>query len=120
MANWKVEATDEFDEWTATISRSAMVDVDAHIDLLEEHGPLLGFPYSSSVHESKYGQMRELRVQHRGSPIRILYAFDPRRHAILLIGGDKKGNKRWYVQNVPLADKLFSKHLKNLEKKSRL
>lgn len=58
--------------------------------------------------------MRELRVQHKGRPFRILYAFDPRRMAILLIGGDKTGNNRWYEQFVPIADNLYDKHLEIL------
>jgi hypothetical protein len=60
--------------------------------------------------------MRELRIQHRGRPYRILYAFDPRRSAILLIGGDKTGNDRWYDENVPRADRLFDEHLESLER----
>jgi len=59
--------------------------------------------------------MRELRIQHRGRPYRVLYAFDPNRAAMLLIGGDKTGNNRWYEMFVPLADKIFSQHLKNLK-----
>ena len=58
--------------------------------------------------------MRELRVQHAGRPYRILYAFDPRRMAILLIGGDKTGNDRWYLENIPLADRLYDDHLDEL------
>jgi hypothetical protein len=60
--------------------------------------------------------MRELRVQHAGRPYRVLYAFDPRRTAILLIGGDKTGNDRWYDTFVPLADKIYSFHLAQLRK----
>ncbi len=60
--------------------------------------------------------MRELRVQHQGQPYRILYAFDPRRMAILLIGGNKKGHGRWYEIFVPLADKLYEEHLETLKK----
>jgi|CZCB01.1.fsa_nt_gi hypothetical protein len=60
--------------------------------------------------------MKELRVQHKGRPIRILFAFDPRRTAILLIGGDKTGNDRWYEDYVPLADKLYEVHLKTIAK----
>ncbi len=55
--------------------------------------------------------MRELRVQHAGRPYRILFAFDPRRCAILLLGGDKTGNDRWYDENVPVADRLYDEHL---------
>ena len=58
--------------------------------------------------------MRELRVQHRGRPYRVLYAFDPRRMAILLLGGNKTGDDRWYQVNIPLADKLFAEHLRTL------
>jgi hypothetical protein len=59
--------------------------------------------------------MRELRIQHKGDPYRVLYAFDPRRSAILLIGGNKAGNDRWYVENIPIADDLYDDHLKLLE-----
>jgi hypothetical protein len=60
--------------------------------------------------------MRELRVQHAGRPYRVLYAFDPRRAAILLLGGDKTGDNRWYAVNVPKADALYDEHLKTLRK----
>jgi hypothetical protein len=59
--------------------------------------------------------MRELRVQHQGRPYRVLYAFDPERNAVLLIGGDKTGNEQWYETSVPLADRLYERHLIELE-----
>ena len=59
--------------------------------------------------------MRELRIQHEGRPYRVLYAFDPRRTAILLIGGDKIGNNRWYEDYVPVADAIYDRHLQGLE-----
>ena len=58
--------------------------------------------------------MRELRTQHQGRAIRTLYAFDPRRSAILLLGGDKTGDQRWYETHVPLADRLYDEHLEQL------
>jgi hypothetical protein len=58
--------------------------------------------------------MKELRTQHAGRPYRTLFAFDPRRVAILLIGGDKTGNNRWYEEFVPLADKIYAEHLKEI------
>jgi hypothetical protein len=64
--------------------------------LLEARGPHLGFPHSSAIEQSKHSHMRELRTQHQGRPYRTLYAFDLRRMAILLIGGDKTGDGRWY------------------------
>ena len=65
---------------------------------------------------SRHDNLRELRVQHKGKPYRVLYAFDPRRIAILLIGGDKTGNDRWYEENVPLADRIYDLHLADLKK----
>ncbi len=59
--------------------------------------------------------MRELRIQHRGRPYRVLYAFDPRRVGLLLIGGDKTGNDRWYEEFTPVADRLYDDHLREIE-----
>jgi hypothetical protein len=84
------------------------------VRLLEERGPTLPYPYSSGVETSKYSHMRELRIQHRGRPYRVLYAFDPRASALLLVGGDKTGNDRWYDEYVPYADALYADHLKTL------
>ena len=75
----------------------------------------LKFPHSSGVSGSRYAQMRELRIQHQGRPYRVLYAFDPQRNAVLLIGGDKTGNEQWYETSVPLADRLYERHLIELE-----
>jgi hypothetical protein len=60
--------------------------------------------------------MRELRIQHAGRPYRVLYAFDPRRAAILLLGGDKTGQDRWYEMHVPIADALYDEYLETLKK----
>jgi hypothetical protein len=85
----------------------------ATVQLLEQRGPSLGYPHS--VNGSKHSHMRELRTQHAGRPYRTLYAFDPRRMAILLIGGDKTGDNRWYEVHVPIADQLYEQHLEQLE-----
>ena len=89
--------------------------VDVSVRLLEALGPQLPFPHSSGVQKSRHGQMRELRIQHAGRPYRVLYAFEPRRAAILLIGGDKTGVKRWYDVHVPIADQLYDGHLEELK-----
>ena len=60
--------------------------------------------------------MRELRVQSSGKPLRIFYAFDPKRTAILLIGGDKTGDKRFYEKNIPIADKLYDIYLEEIRR----
>lgn len=88
--------------------------MDVAVHLLEDRGPTLPFPHSSGVKGSRHTHMRELRVQHKGSPYRVLYAFDPRRAAILLIGGKKQGDDRWYERFVPLADDLYDQHLTEL------
>lgn len=88
----------------------------AAVRLLEEKGPDLPHPWSSGVNGSRHPHMRELRVQVQGRPIRVLYAFNPQRTAVLLIGGDKTGDDRWYEVNVPIADRLYGQHLKELEK----
>jgi hypothetical protein len=64
---------------------------------------------------SKHANMKELRTQHQGRPLRTLFAFDPRRCAILLIGGDKSGDRRFYDRMIPLADQLYDEHLKQLQ-----
>ena len=111
---WQVEFTDEFEEWWDALSGEEQTSVRASVELLEVHGPALGFPHSSGTNNSKHTHMRELRTQSGGHPLRTLYAFDPRRMAILLIGGDKTGDKRWYDVNVPIADRLYDDHLKQL------
>ncbi len=113
---WEIEYTDEFGEWWASLGEDEQESVAASVQLLEERGPALGHPHSSGVNGSKHGHMRELRTQHRGHPFRTLYAFDPLRNAILLIGGDKTGNDRWYEINIPLADRLYDEHLEQLKK----
>ena len=72
------------------------------------------FPYSSGVTGSRHSHMRELRIQSSDKPIRVFYIFDPRRSAILLIGGDKSGNGRFYKQYIPIADRLYDEHLDEL------
>jgi hypothetical protein len=89
---WEIEFTEEFGEWWDGLTEDAQDDVDFGVNLLREHGPALTRPYADAVHGSDFPNMRELRVQHEGRPYRVLYAFNPRRTGILLIGGDKTGN----------------------------
>jgi hypothetical protein len=112
--SWDIEYTDEFGLWWAHLSEDEQVSLVASVQLLEERGPALGFPHSSAINGSKHSHMRELRTQHDGRPLRTLYAFDPRRSAILLIGGDKTGDNRWYDTHIPIADQLYDEHLTQL------
>ncbi len=117
---WGVEYTDEFGAWWEGLDEGTQIAIDASVRLLETKGPQLPFPHSSDVRGSRFGQMRELRIQYKGEPYRVLYAFDPRRTAILLIGGNKGGNDRWYEEYVPRADKLYEDHLATLAKEGSI
>jgi hypothetical protein len=85
------------------------------LGLLKQEGPLLGRPYVDTLKGSQYPNLKELRVQHAGEPWRILFAFDPIRQAIVLVGGNKTGNKRWYEKNMLIAEQRFTEHLESLE-----
>jgi len=117
---YTVEYTDEFGKLWAGLGDSQQEDIAARVALLEERGPHLPFPYSSGIAGSRHPHMRELRVQSGGRPIRIFYAFDPRRTAILLIGGDKTGDDRFYQRLIPAADALYDTHLAELKREGLL
>jgi hypothetical protein len=116
----QVAFTEECAEWLFSLTASQQEDILAVIGLLKALGAQLGYPYSSGIEGSKYSHMRELRIQHTGKPYRILYAFDPIRAAILLIGDNKTGKDRWYKKNIPKADKLYSAHLEDLKRGKKL
>jgi hypothetical protein len=109
----EVLATDDFRDWYYELDNTDADKVFQIIGMLEAAGVSLKFPYSSNIEGSKY-PLRELRVQSKGQPLRILYAFNPKRNALLILGGDKGGNDCWYDVNVPLAEKLWEKHLEEL------
>lgn len=111
---WQVEYTDQFKEWWDTLSEEQQEDLAATVELLMERGPALPYPYSSGIVTSRHSHMRELRTQSGGVPLRTFYAFDPRRVSILLIGGGKAGNDRFYEEYVPIADGLYDDHLDEL------
>lgn len=113
---WDVEFTDEFGVWWDTLDGEEQDAIDVVVGLLEEKGPQLPFPQSSKITSSRHGHLRELRIQYRGEPYRILYAFDPRRVAMLLIGGTKMGDDRWYEKHVPKADALYDEHLEEVRR----
>jgi len=117
---WEVEFTEEFQRWWDSLSEDEQDDVAVSVRLLVEFGPALGFPHSSKVVTSRYPQMRELRTQSGGRPLRTLYAFSPLRTAVLLIGGDKTGRDRWFESLVPVADRLFDEHLHELRREGRI
>jgi hypothetical protein len=113
---WEVEFTDEFERWWNSLDEHEQESVAASVELLQSLGPSLGRPRVDTVKNSAHANMKELRTQHRGRPIRTFFAFDPRRTAILLIGGDKTGDRRFYTKMIPLADELYDEHLRELRK----
>lgn len=112
---WEVEYTDEFSAWWQTLNDGQQNDIVAIVSLLVEKGTSLPFPFSSSVNGSKHSHLRELRVQSSGRPLRVFYAFDPRRTAILLLGADKTGNDRFYQEYIPIADRLYDIYLEEIK-----
>ena len=117
---WDVEYTTTFEHWWNALDDGSQDSVAVAVGLLEEMGPHLPFPWSSNITGSRHAHMRELRVQHRGKPLRIQYAFDVRRTAILLLGGRKTDSARWYENMVPIADTPYDKHLLELKKEGYL
>ncbi|MGD1062892.1 MAG: type II toxin-antitoxin system RelE/ParE family toxin [Terracidiphilus sp.] len=112
---WEVEFTDEFGGWWDGLTVEEQNSIADGVYVLEEFGPTLTRLQADTVRGSKYPNMRELRIQHQGRHYRVLYAFDPRRVGVLLIGGDKTGNSRWYEVFVPKADTIYSQHLREIE-----
>lgn len=111
----EVIVTTEFAAWYENLSLSEQRSVIRVVGLLEERGVALEFPFSSGINGSKFSGMRELRIQHAGDPYRVLYAFDPIRQAVLLVGGVKTGKgNRWYDEAIRLADKLFDEYLRGI------
>ena len=113
---WEVEFTSEFERWWNSLDAYEQRSVDASVELLREAGPRLGRPHADTIKGSKHSNLKELRTQHQGHALRTFFAFDPRRCAILLIGGDKTGDDRFYEQTIPLADRLLDEHLDALNR----
>jgi hypothetical protein len=110
---WEAEYTDQFEGWWNDLSPDDQERVTAAVELLQEHGPSLGRPLVDTLEGSRHPNMKELRPL--GGYMRILFAFDPRRTAILLVGGDKSGLwSEWYAEALPKADRLYDEHLASL------
>lgn len=112
---WKIEVTDEFEAWYTALDNQSIEAVNFATDLLEEYGPALGRPHADTVRESRHANMKELRAQSGGRPLRLFFAFDPRRIAIVLVAGDKTADARFYNRMVPQADSLYEEHLAHLK-----
>ena len=111
---WEVITTDTFDNWFDNLKDADRANVIASMLLLQEKGPHLSRPYADTLYNSKYANMKELRVQSKGEPLRAFFAFDPDRKGVLLCAGNKVGDeKRFYKRMLPIAEKEYSEYLKN-------
>ena len=118
---WAVEYTDQFEAWWDGLTAEEQDAIAASVTVLIERGPQLGRPHADTVRGSRHANMKELRVQQHGDPYRVLFAFDPRRAAILLIGGAKGGDEAgFYRRVIPAADALYDEHLAQLKREGLL
>jgi len=106
---WIIQSTESVATWIESFDDATKQAV---LFILEEIGPSLGRPYVDSIKQSRHRNLKELRIRSRGHVLRL---FDPRRKIVLLIGGDKRGDKRFYQKMIPLAEALYDKHLKSME-----
>ena len=111
---FEVEYTKTFEIWWEFLTESEQVSVASAVLVLQQRGPALGRPQVDTLKGAKFTNLKELRIQHSGLPLRILFAFDPRRVAILLVGGNKQGDANWYERNIAVAERLYSLHLEQL------
>jgi hypothetical protein len=119
MKEWTIIYRPPYSTWFAKCSEELQNEILANLEVLKTMGPNLGRPRVDHIKGSTHQNMKELRVQFKGDPVRILFAFDPDRRAVLLLGGAKTGDERWYRRNVPLADQEFSLHLQEMQKNKK-
>lgn len=120
MRKWDVDLT-LIEAWIDTLDDEEYDNVIAALEQLEEHGPVTRRPFVDTLEGSAHPNMKELRPRATkgGAHIRVIFAFDIKSRAILLVAGDKAGNwTKWYATNIPIADRLFSAHQEKLMKEA--
>jgi hypothetical protein len=108
----------DFALWLRTLTNPQIAAILKIASLLTEFGPGLGRPYVGKIEGSEFSNMKELVVQIAGEPWRVLFAFDPNRTPVLLVGGNKTGDDRWYKTQIPIADARYRRHLERLKSRS--
>ncbi len=121
MKKWDIEISDEFEPEFDALHEDVQDEILAHAHLLQEYGPQLGRPRVDTVNGSRHANMKELRFHAADGVWRVAFAFDTRRHAILLVAGDKSdgSEKRFYDELIRKADKRFDTHLARLKKERK-
>ena len=112
---WQVLVDPDFEVWLLEQTVGARQVILAHAKLLAVFGPGLGRPQVDTLKGSQMANLKELRVQYQGEPWRVLFAFDPKRRAILLVGGNKQGDDRWYRKAIRHAEQRYARHLEQME-----
>jgi hypothetical protein len=118
---WHVATAGVFDEWFAELDEDGQAELIAKVELLKLLGPKLGRPHADTLNGSKHANMKELRVDTADKVIRVAFAFDPDRAAVLLVAGDKSGvgQRRFYKRLIAKADELFDAHLAELKRRKK-
>jgi hypothetical protein len=118
---WHVATTNEFDHWFAQLDEDAQAELIAKVELLKLLGPKLSRPHADTLNGSKHANMKELRADTADKVLRVAFAFDPNRAAILLVAGNKSGvsQKQFYKRLIAKADELFDVHLVALKAKKK-
>lgn len=108
---WTVILHPEFDKWLQKLDINEKKAIAEAARVLQAFGPTLGRPWVDHVKDSNLSNLKELRVRSTGQPIRVLFAFDPWTKGVLLVGGNKAGDCKWYKKNIPIAEQRFSEHV---------
>ncbi len=121
MVRWAVEIGDEFQPEFDELHEDVQTEILALSRLLQQFGPQLGRPRADTLDGSRHANMKELRFSAADGEWRVAFAFDPKRKAILLVGGDKSGGseRRFYRDLIRKADDRFDAHLSRLKKERR-
>ncbi|CAM4116806.1 type II toxin-antitoxin system RelE/ParE family toxin [Psychrobacter arenosus] len=115
MLMFTVLFTEVFTEWYSELDQHEKDSVDAGLYLLMQQGYQLGRPYADTIKGSRLTNLKELRIQHVGKPYRAFFVFDPLRQAIMLCGGDKTSDKRFYNRMITLAENTYQQYLDDME-----
>ncbi len=116
---WEIIISEEFDSWFSELPQKDKIAIATDLEVLKDFGPTLGRPYADKIKGSKFNNLKELRTKVPGHVYRTLFAFDPKRHAIILSGGDKKGKnqEKFYKRLIAQAEIVFETHLKTIQQK---
>jgi len=113
---WQVLLDTSFKAWLLDQEQDIQTAIFAYIGLLRAFGPSLGRPHVDTLKGSQLANLKELRVQVQGNPWRVLFIFDSKRRALLLVGGNKRGDVKWYKKAIPIAEQRYQQHLQQMEK----